>query len=256
MSEKAYKKSIEHGVEFLQKTISAKTPKKKAALAKKSVANFKKAISIAKELRLKKTPYIYEYLQQIQATLAASLLELKKIPEAIQTFEEALESNSQSPQNTKQKEIRSFIYAEQAKLYLSMQKISKAEKYANQALHLGSSENNFNQEDLLDLYIEMNPVFIRSANLAKITKNYRAMVKLAKRDKRKHIKAQVYFAYGKYMFGIGNDIAESKKYLRKAQTLFQTLGSHQGLAEVTKFFQDRIEKVDEEKPDGEILNST
>jgi tetratricopeptide (TPR) repeat protein len=255
MSEKSYKKSIEQGVEFLKKTISVDSPKKKAALAKKSVENFKKAISIAQQLRLKKTPYIYEYLQQIQATLAASLLELKKIPEAIRTFEEALEANSKSPQNTKQKEIRAFIFAELAKLYLSLQKINEAEKYANQSLHLGSSEKNFNQEDLLDLFIELNPIFIRGAELGKITKNYRLMVKLAKRDKRKQIKAQVYFAYGKYMFGLGNDIAESKKYLAKAQSLFQSLGLHEDFSEVSKFIEARTEKSEKFKPDDDVLNS-
>lgn len=255
MSEKAYRKSIEQGVEFLKKTIEAKAAKKKISLAKKSVDNFKKGISIAYQLRLKKTPFIYEYLQQIQATLATSYLEIKKIPEAIQTFEEALESNSKSPQSIKQKEIRSFIYAEQAKLYLSIQNLPKAEKYANKSLQLGS-EKNFNQEDLLDLYIEMNPIFIRSANLGKISKNYHTMIKLAKRDKRKQLKAQVYFAYGKYNFGIGNDISESIKYLRKAQSLFQSLGLNEGLVEVNKFIEEKLDKLDEKQPDDEMFNST
>ena len=181
---------------------------------------------------------------------------MKKIPEAIHTFEEALESNSKSPQNVKQKEIRSFIFAEQAKLYLSLRDIKKAEKYANKSLNLGTSTKNFNQEDLLDLYVEMNPVYIRSANIPKITKNYRAMVKLAKRDKRKSIKAQVYFAYGKYMFGIGNDVIEAKKYLRKAQSLFKALDLSLGLEEVNKFIEEKLEKTSEEHPDMEDLNTT
>ena len=161
-NEKSYKRAIENGVEFLKKTIQAKNAKKKVSLGIKSVDNFRKAISISKEIGLtKKTPFIYEYLQQIQATLGAGYLELKKTKEAITTFQEALDSNAKSPQNTKQKEIRSFIFAELAKIYFSINNNKIAEKYANKALQLGSTKH-FNQEDLLDLYIEMNPIFIRS----------------------------------------------------------------------------------------------
>jgi len=259
MSEKAYKaysRAIEHGVEFLKKTLQAKTPKKKITLGKKTVASFRKALLQTKQLGMtKKTPFVYEYIVQMQATIAASYLELEKFPEAIKTFEEALESNAKSPQNIKQVEIRSFLFAELAKTNFSIKKLPIAEKFANKSLQLGSQKN-FNQEDLLDLYIELNPIFIRSGSINKITKNYRFMVKLAKRDKRKSLKAQVYFAYGKYMYGIANDIAEAKKYLRKAQSLFGSVGLHKGLEEVNKFLEEKVNKVPEEMPDDKDFNST
>lgn len=255
-NEKSYKRAIENGVEFLKKTIQAKNAKKKVSLGIKSVDNFRKAISISKEIGLtKKTPFIYEYLQQIQATLGAGYLELKKTKEALNTFQEALDSNAKSPQNTKQKEIRSFIFAELAKIYFSIKKGKIAEKYANQALQLGT-EKNFNQEDLLDLYIEMNPIFIRSGNLNKISKNYRSMVKIAKRDKRKHLKAQVYFSYGKYLWGIKKEEVESMKYLKKSQTLFKTLGSAQGIAEVDSFIKEKIKKEKNSSPEPDTINTT
>ncbi len=256
MSEKAYKRAIENGVEFLKKTIQSKNTKKKVSLGKKSVENFKKAIAISYEIRLtKKTPFIYEYLQQIQATLGASYLELKKIDLSIQTFEEALVSNSQSPQNTKQKEIRSFILAELAKIYLSINKINKAEKYANQALNLGSDKN-FNQEDLLDLYIEMNPIYIRGGDLNKISKNYRNMLKIAKRDKRKHLKAQVYFSYGKFAYSFNRDEAEYNKYLGKSLTLFKSLGLTEGVEEVNKFIEEIEKSKIQINPETEDINTT
>ncbi len=105
------------------------------------------------------------------------------------------------------------------------------------------SEKNFNQEDLLDLYIEMNPIFIRSGYLNKISKNYRSMVKLAKRDKRKRLKAQVYFAYGKYLIGIQNDEPEGRKFLSKSLTLFQALNLTQGITEVNKYIEDNLNKT-------------
>ncbi len=256
MSEKKYKRAIENGVEFLKKAVQTNSAKKKVSLGKKSVKNFKTAISVAHEIQLsKKTPYIYEYLQQIQATLGASYLERKKINEAISTFQNALDSNSKSPQNTKQKEIRSFILAELAKIYLSVNKLKTAEKYANQALQMGS-EKNFNQEDLLDLYIEMNPIYIRSGYLKKISKNYRSMVKLAKRDKRKRLKAQVYFAYGKYLIGIQNDEPEGRKFLSKSLTLFRTLNLTQGITEVNKYIEDNLNKTKETSLDSEDINTT
>ncbi|TFG19692.1 MAG: hypothetical protein EU530_05415 [Promethearchaeota archaeon] len=255
-NEKSYKRAIENGAEFLKKTVQTKNPKKKIALGTKSVENFRKAISISKEIGLtKKTPFIFEYLQQIQATLGAAYLELGKTQEALTTFQEALDSNSKSPQNIKQKEIRSFIFAELAKIYFGVNNLKIAEKYANQALQLGS-EKNFNQEDLLDLYIEMNPIYVRNGNLNKMSKNFHAMVKVAKRDKRKHIKAQVYFAYGKYMWGVMKEEVESMKYLKKSKTLFQTLGSTQGIAEVDKFIEERIKKQPEIEPENEDINTT
>ena len=118
---KSYKRAVENGVDFLKKTIGDKNPKKKVSLGLKSVNNFKKAISLSNKIGLsKKTPFIYEYLQQIYASLGASYLELKKPKEAIRIFEEALDANSKSPQNTKQKEIRSFILAELAKIFMSV----------------------------------------------------------------------------------------------------------------------------------------
>jgi tetratricopeptide (TPR) repeat protein len=255
-NEKSYKRTIENGVEFLKKTIQAKNPKKKVSLGIKSVNNFRKAISISKEIGLEnKIQFLNEYLQQILATLGAGYLELKKIEEAIKTFEEALDANSRTPQNTKQKEIRSFIFAELAKIYFDINNIQTAEKYANQALQLGSAKN-FNQEDLLDLYIEMNPIYIGSGNLNKISKNFHAMVKIAKRDKRKHLKAQVYFAYGKFLWGIKKEEVESMKYLKKSQTLFQTLGSAQGLAEVDKYIEEKIKKLEEINPEPDDINTT
>lgn len=255
-NEKSYKRAIENGVDLLRKTVQANNPKKKISLGTKSAKHFKKAISISNEIRLaKKTPFIFEYLQQIQATIGSGFLELKKTKEAVRAFQEALASNSKSPQNTKQKEIRSFLFAELAKIYFSINNNKNAEKYANKSLHLGS-EKNFNQEDLLDLYIEMNPIFIRTGNLNKISKNYRIMVKIAKRDKRKHIKAQVYFAYGKYLWGIKKEEAESMKFLKKSKTLFKTLGSAQGIDEVDKFIKDRIKKEQEGTPEIDDINTT
>ena len=141
-NEKSYKRAIENGVEFLKKTISTTNPKKKVSLGIKSAENFEKAISISKEIGLgKKIPYIYEYLQQILATLGAGYLELKKTKEAIKTFQKALDANAKSPQNTKQKEIRSFIFAELAKIYFGIHNNKIAEKYANQAIQLGSGKN-------------------------------------------------------------------------------------------------------------------
>jgi tetratricopeptide (TPR) repeat protein len=255
-NQKSYKRAIENGVDLLRKTIQAKNPKKKISLGTKSANHFKKAISISKEIRMsKKTPFIYEYLQQIQATVGSGYLELKKTKDAIRTFQEALDSNSKSPQNTKQKEIRSFLFAELAKIYFSINNNKFAEKYANKALQLGS-EKNFNQEDLLDLYIEMNPIFIRTGNLNKISKNYRVMVKIAKRDKRKHLKAQVYFAYGKYLWGIRKEEAESIKYLNKSKTLFKALGSTLGIAEVDNFIKERMKKENDIHPEPDDINTT
>jgi len=256
MSEKAYKHSIEKGIELLKRTIQEKNAKKKISLGTKSTEQLKKAISIAPQIRIsKKIPFIFEYLQQIQATLGASYLELKKIPEAIQVFQEALESNSKTPQNTKQQEIHSFILAELAKLYSNIQKIDMAERYASQSLQLGINKN-FNQEDLLDLYIELNPIFIQSGNLKRITKNYHIMVKLAKRDKRKHLKAQVYFTYGKFLHGIEKDDIESLKYLNKAQSLFESLKIIQGMTEVKKFIEENLQKDNKETSESADINRT
>ncbi len=82
------------------------------------------------------------------------------------------------------------------------------------------------------------------------------MVKLAKRDKRKHLKAQVYFTYGKFLYGIKKDVVESKKFLRKSQTLFKTLDLAQGYGEVNKFIEEKLNKTEEEMPDSEDINTT
>jgi tetratricopeptide (TPR) repeat protein len=253
---KSYKRAVEKGVEFLKKVISAKNAKKKISFGLKSVENFKKAINLSSKIGLKKkTPFIHEYLQQVYATLGASYLELEKTKQAIRIFEEALEANSKSPQNTKQKEIRSLILAELAKIHLNLNQLTSSEKFANRALKLGKDKN-FNQEDLLDLYIEMNPIFIRTGDLNKIAKNYRIMVKLAKRDKRKDLKAQVYFAYGKFLYGIQNNETESLKYLKKSQTLFQILNLDKAYDEATKFIEDIEKKTDSLKQDLENINKT
>ncbi len=256
MSEKKYTRSIEQGVSFLKKTMGSKTPKKTLSFGRKAEAHFKKAISEGEQMRLKKIPYIYEYLQQIQAQIGASLLELNKPKDAILVFENALISNRKSPQNIKQKEIKSLILAELAKIHGNhLGNINKAENYANQALQIGS-EKNYNQEDLLDLYLALHSIYVRKGNLKKIGKNLRSMVKLAKRDKRKDLKAQVYFSYGRFLFGVHKNEVESRKYFRKAQTLFKTIGFQDGYDEVAKFIDENQKLSSENAHKSEDINTT
>ncbi|MBN2155986.1 MAG: hypothetical protein JW776_08085 [Candidatus Lokiarchaeota archaeon] len=255
MSEKAYIRSIERGVSFLKKTMELKNPRRTIKMGRKSVKFLRKAITIAEKIGLrKKIPFIYEYLQQVQATLGANYLELKKHQDAIKIFQHALESNSKSPQNTKQIEIKSLLLAELAKIYANdLGNLKKAEKYANRSLKLGLDKN-YNQEDLLDLYLALNSIYLRIGNIDKISKNYRMMVKLAKRDKRKQLKAQIYYTYGKFLHSIKNDAGESRKYLRKSQTLFESLGSHQLCEEVTKFIEENLSPIDSNNHITDNLN--
>ena len=149
-----------------------------------------------------------------------------------------------------------MILAELAKIYgTHLGNIPKAESYANQALQIGS-EKKYNQEDLLDLYLALHSIFVRSGNLNKIGKNLRTMVKLAKRDKRKEIKAQVYYTYGRFMFGVQKNILESKKYLQKSQTLFKSIGFQEGFDEVEKYIEDNLKTHPENTPDSENVNLT
>jgi hypothetical protein len=75
------------------------------------------------------------------------------------------------------------------------------------------------------------------------------MVKLAKRDKRKHLKAQVYFAYGKFLFGIKKNKEESMKFLLKSQSIFESLGIAQGNIEVKKFIDENLHSDNKETPE-------
>jgi tetratricopeptide (TPR) repeat protein len=259
MSEKTYLKNIEQGVSFLKKTLESNSPKKTVSLARKSVKSLKKAIMVANEVGpslRKKIPFIYEYLQQVQAQQGASLLEINRPKDAIIVFESALFSNEKSPQSTKQQEIKSLILAELAKIYANfLGNAKKAEFYANQALQIGSKIK-YNQEDLLDLYFTLNSIFLRSGNFKKLAKNYRTMIKLAKKDKRKHLKAEVYFSYGKFLFGIENNLSDSRKYLQKSQTLFQALKIQQGYDDVVKFIKDRLEPAEKIINNEKEMNTT
>ena len=82
------------------------------------------------------------------------------------------------------------------------------------------------------------------------------MVKLAKRDKRKHLKAQVYFSYGKFAYGFNRDEAEYNKYLSKSITLFKSLGLNEGVEEVNKFLEEIEKSKNQVNPEHEDINTT
>jgi tetratricopeptide (TPR) repeat protein len=231
---------IEKGTSYFKRCIESKTDKNKIKFGKKSIESFKKALNAAKKLKLKKKiPIIYEYLTQLNSIIAVSNAGLKKNDEAIVYFRNALFENKNSGKNNTQKEINAYILNEIGKLYNELKDIKNAKSYSLQAI---SAAKETTDENLLDFYIELNPIFVNALDLNQINNNYRSMVKLAKRSKRKKVKAQVYFDYARYLFLIKKDYAGTKDYLRKSKTIYNAIHLTGMVKLVENFYESKFDR--------------
>lgn len=240
MSEQFYSQMIEKGTSYFKRCIESKTDKNKIKFGKKSVESFKKALNTAKKLKLtKKIPIIHEYLTQIDSIIAVSNVGLKKTDEAILFFKNALFENKNVGKNKTQLEIKAYLLNEIGKLYNKLKDIKNAKFYALQAI---SAAKETTADNLLDFYIELNHIFIDALDLNQININYRNMIKLAKRSKRKKIKAQVYFDYARYLLVIKKDYTNAKEYLRKSKTIYNVINLPGMVKLVENFYESEFDQ--------------
>ena len=229
---------VEKGTSYFKRCIESKSDKNKIKFGKKSVESFKKALNTAKKLKLKKKiPLIHEYLTQINSIIAVSNVGLKKKEEAIVFFKNALFENKNVGENKTQKEIKAYLLNEIGKLYNQLKDIKNAKSYSLQAI---SAAKETTDDNLLDFYIELNGIFLDALDLHQININYRNMVKLAKRSKRKKIKAQVYFDYARYLLVIKKDYTGAKEYIRKSKTIYNALNLPTMVKIVKNFYDSKF----------------
>ena len=218
LSEKAYVRLIEEGFSYYKRCLDAKSSKNKISHGKKALKSLEKAVEIAQKLKLKtKIELINDYLSQLNMILAISHSDQKDPSKIILYFQSALKYNLKTPKGSKQNERAAIISVELAKLCLMTKNVKLAIKYAESANNVAKQLGN---EDFLDILMEINPIYIQALSLKHVESSYKNMLKLAKKSKRKEIKAEVYFRYGKYSFEIRQKYSDSKLYLEKSITLY------------------------------------
>ncbi|MHA1728990.1 MAG: hypothetical protein ACTSWY_09685 [Promethearchaeota archaeon] len=241
MSERTYSKMVEKGTTYFKRCLDAKTHKNRISLGKKALISFRRALSAAKELNIKRNiPLIFEYLTQINSIIAASNYELKELVKAIKYYRDALFVNKSAKKNSAQRERVAYINGEMAKIFSKNKQMEKAKLCAFQAFSAAKKLDD--NDTLLDLYIDLNPIFIKSLDIKRINSNYLNMIKLARRTKRKKTKAQVYFDFARYLFVIKKDYSGSKEYLQKAKTLFEILHLEDSARIVEVYYNSKFNK--------------
>ncbi len=242
MSQKGYIKFIEEGSKYYKKCLEAKSAKNIISHGKKAIKGFEKAIITAKKINQKdinkKLSIIYEYITQINSLIAVSYGESDNLDDSIHFLTEAIASNKKATSGNAQIERNAFLIGELAKLYSRKNNSKMALSYASQALSLGK---NLKNDDLIELYVDLNPVFIKSLDIKKIESNFKAMIKLAKRSKMKKTKAEIYFDYSRYLFEVKQNYIESKKYLDKVKTLYKVLKMSEAEKIVQKYYKTKFD---------------
>ena len=113
-------------------------------------------------------------MSQINSIIAVSHLKLKKNDLAKSSFINALKANENCPKNNTQIERTTFLLCELAKISARMEDLKESRKFAVQSLAIGKETDD---DNYLDLFIELNPIFYKLLDVNKLNSNYKNMIK-------------------------------------------------------------------------------
>lgn len=222
MSEKLYLTMVEDGISYYKRALDASTSKNKARLAKKSLEALKRALHEAKKLDLdEKVDYLYEYITHVHMIIAVEYHEINKLDKAVEFLNKALSYNKRAPKNDVRKERAAIILSQLAFIAFRIKQYDRAMSMASGAL---DAARKIKDDMRLDLLIKLNPIFIEGLDVKQVKKNYKKMVKLAKKSDDQGRRGKIYFEYAKYLFEVDKKYKKCKKYLDKAMSIFDDLG--------------------------------
>ncbi|MBD3352956.1 MAG: hypothetical protein GF364_15850 [Candidatus Lokiarchaeota archaeon] len=240
MAEKMYLNMVEDGLNYYKRSFEAKTPKIKIKHAKKSLKKLTRAVISGKKLKLKdKIPFLYETITQLNILIATSYGQLGELEDLVKYLKDGLISNNNSPTNKKKYQRDAFMLVELAKIANQINQIETALEYANKALKITKK---LDTEDHIDILLDLNPIFIQALEVNDVHSNFKSLVKLAKKTKRKEVKGEIYFRYARYLFEVKKKYSKCKSFLKKARKIFSSTNHLNTVKLIDDFLKIKFDK--------------
>lgn len=202
--------------------MDAKSTKNTIKFAQQSLEYFENAENLAKLVNMEdRIPYLTEYVVLNNALIGNAHFQEKSLAEALNFFNQALDSNKATLNNQETLIRESYIYTELLKVALIQKDFIRADKFAWGILK--------NAQKITDLEKKLKYLqyardgFFDSKNTTGLEKAWKIMLKVAKRTKDEELfktKAEIYETYGKYLMKEQGKSKTVVKYLSKALKIF------------------------------------
>lgn len=224
-NEKRYDHFIQTGLATYQKAVEAKSPKNTLKHALSSQESFQKAKDMADLVNMEeKIPYVNEYLVLNEAIIANAYLEDKKVAEAVDHYNLAIDLNLHTLKNQETLIRENFITSELIKIALLQKNTIQAESFAWKLYKNSCKLTDANKR--IKYHRLSRDLFLETKNVDGIEKNFKQLLKIVSKGKDQDFmktKAEIFEEYGTYLMRVEAKSAQIVKYLKKAKDLYEKL---------------------------------
>jgi tetratricopeptide (TPR) repeat protein len=221
INEQRFNVVAKEGMDKYEKALEAKSPQNKIKHATAAIKEMKTAIQLAEIIGKKdKIAYLEEYIVLSESLIAEMEYENKKLKEAIEGFNRALEHNQKTLMN-QETWIRELYITDKLMRIAKMQENwSAADNFAIRIYE--AAKRVLDVPKRIDYLNRIKNVFIESKNLDWINKTYEEMLKTLKKvdGDVKKTKAAVYCDYGKYLHVVLKKEKKAKELVEEAVAIY------------------------------------